>query len=301
MLGNPRYLSVYMLGVAQAMHFTGNWHRTVSLFDPYEDVVKQVAEMQPDVIWTHMALWPPPNALTVDQITNILGYWKRRGVCVYLHDGDPRQRDTGVDINSFFSVALVNRNIDTDHYRITSLKWPYAAMAQHQIGTPRTEWQRDLVFAGIVRRDKELYGKRTELVLTLQEKLGPRMIITSPGGGDVNNRMLVADVAPSAGAVLGFGRPEVPGWIDTRVFQYPGAGGVLVHDDASEYLEPDRHYLKFKRSESLEETVESVLKCLEKAKEHGSDIRVRAFEHVQTHHTWVQRVQVALEAFYGRR
>lgn len=122
------------------------------------------------------------------------------------------------------------------------------------------------------------------------------MQIICPGGGDVNNRMLVADVAPSATAILGFARPEVAGWADTRVFQYPGAGGVLVHDDADEFLEPDVHYLKFDRARG----VDSVIECVERAKAEGPAIRERAFAHVQKHHTWVNRVEDALAAFYGR-
>lgn len=299
-LGNTRYLSVYGLGVAQAMGMLGHWHRTVDIFGSLDDVSRQVAEMSPDVIWTHMALWPPNGALSSDQILGILAHWKWRGAGVFLHDGDPRDRDVLTDVASAFSIALVNRSVDTPVYGgIPNLRWPYAAMSQKVMAEPVPEWDCDLLFAGILR-EGALYGERTQLVGELTKVLGDRMKIVSPGTGQINNRMLTADVAASARAVLGFGRPEVPGWVDTRVFQWPGAGGVLVHDDAGEFLEAEKHYFKFDRGLSPWQTAESVIRCVEWAKTEGKVVRERAFRYIQANHTWVQRVEQALAAFYGR-
>lgn len=294
-LGNPRYASVYGLGVAQAMGLLGHWHRSVSIFDDAASVAKQIAEMAPDVIWTHMALWPPDGALRAEVIAEIVARWHRKGKAVYLHDGDPREREVTVDVGSAFGIALINRSVEDGGYwgGITSLRWPYAAMVQKEIAPPRSEWVCDLLFAGHLRRDP-LYGPRTELVFDLQRRLGPKMRIVV-AGDDGNNRMLVADVAPSAGAVLGLARPEVPGWIDTRVFQYPGAGGVLIHDDAGEFLAPGEHYVRFDRAGGAD----AVLPALARARVEGPAIRERAFLHVQAHHTWLNRVETALAAFYG--
>jgi hypothetical protein len=121
------------------------------------------------------------------------------------------------------------------------------------------------------------------------------MLIVAPGDGAINNRMHVADVAPSATAILGFARPEIPGWIDTRVFQYPGAGGCLIHDDAGEFLVPGVHYLQFDRTDPIA----SVLAAARKAQT-LPDLRLSAFNHIQKNHTWLQRCEAALAAFYGR-
>ncbi len=223
--------------------------------------------------------------------------WKRRGTAIYLHDGDPKpERKTEIDVGSVFSIALLNRTVlDGVAWGIPALQWPYAAMTQKEIASLRTEWACDLLFAGILRPDESHYGERTSLVFRLHQLFGPRMRIVSPGAGDPNNRMLVADVAASAGAVLGLARPEVPGWIDTRVFQYPGAGGVLIHDNAGAFLEADVHYLQFDRNNA----VDSICRSVERAQKEGPALRERAFRHVQAHHTWVQRVEVALAAFFG--
>lgn len=294
-LGNTRYMSAYALGIGQAMGILGHWHRVVSIFDDADGVARQVAEMAPDVIWTHMTLWPPPRAVDASSLTDILASWKRKGTAVFLHDGDPKPaRSVPIDVGSSYSIALVNRSVLGDGgWPIPSIRWPYAAMVQREIGTPLPEWDCDLLFAGHLRGDS-FYGPRTALVLELQRLYGERMRLVSPGGGDTNNRMLVADVAPSAGAILGFGRPEVEGWIDTRVFQYPGAGGVLIHDDAGEFLEPDVHYLRVPRGD-----IDAIGAAVERAKIEGPAMRERAFAHVQAAHTWVQRVETALTAFYG--
>lgn len=293
MICNPRYLSAYVLGVAQAVNQLGHWHRTVSVFDDAASIERQIAEMSPDIIWTHTVAWPPVGAVPASELLPMLARWKRRGSITYLHDGDPRAREVhpDLDVEAAFSIALVNRTVD-DHWPVHSIRWPYAAMTQKEIGPAREEWRCDLLFAGHLRRHQEGYGDRTRLVYALHRRLGPRMRIISPGGGDTNNRMLVADVAPSAGAILGYGRPDVPGWIDTRAFQYPGAGGLLIHDDCGDILAPDEHFLRFNPKEGEE----SVLACLARASKDGPAIRARAFAHVQRHHTWRHRVEAALTA-----
>lgn len=319
MLCQPRYLSAYVLGVAQAMGLRGDWHRQVSIFDDAASIAQQIAEMAPDVIWTHCVVSPPEGACKAEELASILSTWKRRGAVVFLHDGDPRARAIGVDVPACFSMALVNRNHearDNRYWGVPWLRWPYAAMVQREMVPPRPEC--DLLFAGLLRRDPEgapgLYGTRTAVVWELHHRLWPRMQLVSPGAGDINNRMQVADVAARAGAVLGFGRPEVPGWVDTRCFQWSGAGGVLIHDDAAEFLTPGEHYLPFERVTytdtpesgppvtriSMEPTVDNILRCVERAKVEGPAIRERAFAHVQRHHTWVNRVEQALAPWFGK-
>ncbi len=303
MLCSPRYLSAYVLGVGQAMGLRGDWHRLVSLWDGRDSIAKQIAEMAPDVIWTHMACWPPEGSTPVEQVAEVLAYWKRRGAVVFLHDGDPRDRTipTAVDVPACFTRGLLNRSVDESNpwWGIEAIRWPYAAMAQREMVQPTADLDCDLLFAGLLRREEEkggLYGERTALVHELQRRLWPRMQIVSPGGGDVNNRMHVADVAARVGAVLGFGRPDVPGWIDTRVFQWPGAGAVLIHDDTGGVLEDGVHFLRFSRKDG----VDGVLRAVERAKTDGAAIRARAFAHIQAHHTWCNRVDEALEPFFGR-
>jgi hypothetical protein len=301
MLGNPGYLSAYVLGVAQAMGQLGHWHREVSVLDELDRIVRQLEEMCPDVIWTHTVPWVPRGAPSPGwALLDLLATWRKRGARVVLHDGDPRLATRyPQDISASFDVALCNHSIQRIEWRIPSVRWPYAAMAQREMGEPVDALRCHLLFAGIVRKDDELYSPRSEVLGILREKLGEQLTVRT---ATVNDRMQAADVAASARAVLGFGRPEVPGWVDTRVFQYPGAGGVLIHDDVGEFLVPGIHFVPFARGGGdAEATARSIVAALEKVGHVEAELRARAFAHIQAHHTWRHRVEQALALLWGGR
>jgi hypothetical protein len=293
MFCNPSYLSSYVLGVAQAMGQLGHWHREISVLDDLGRITRQLDEMRPDVIFTHTVPWVPREAKVPGWVLlDVLAAQRRRGARVALHDGDPRATTRHpFDISASFDVALCNHSLAREEWKVRPVRWPYAAMAQRELGAPVDTLRCGLLFAGITRKDDDLYSPRTELLGWLREKLAERFTVRT---GGVNDRMQAADVAASAAAVLGFGRPEVPGWVDTRVFQYPGAGGVLLHDDATEFLEPHVHFIPFTRGDDAYATARNVIAAYELV-EHGADeLRRRAFEHVQRHHTWRHRVEQAL-------
>jgi hypothetical protein len=294
MLCNPSYLSAYVLGVAQAMGQLDHWHREVSVLDETDRIVRQLEEMRPDVIWLHTVPWVPRGAPAPGWfLLDILAGWRRRGARVLLHDGDPRSATRFPrDLTESVDVALCNHALPRSEWRITVARWPYAAMAQRQIAPPSEPHRAHLLFAGIVRKDESIYSPRTEVLGILRERLGDLLTVRT---ATVNDRMQSADVAPSALGVLGFGRPEVPGWVDTRVFQYPGAGGVLLHDEASEFLDPGQHFIPFARGIDAAATAGAVIEASwQLGKPDAEAIRARAFAHVQKHHTWRQRVPQAL-------
>lgn len=293
MLTKSSYVSSYVLGVAQAMGQLGHWHREASLLGGYDLVARQLEEMRPDVIWTHTVPWVPREVVEPGWVyLDLLASWRKRGARVLIHDGDPRAATRHPhDLSRSVDLALCNHSLPRDEWKVPKLRWPYAAMSQGEMGEPVEELSCALLFAGIVRRDEDLYSPRTELLGALRERMGATLTVRT---GGFNDRMQAADVAVSAAAVLGFGRPEVPGWVDTRCFQYPGAGGVLIHDDAAEFLEPGVHYVPFERHDVLDKTVASAVEAYIRAVEFGAEIRPRAFAHVQAHHTWRHRVVEAL-------
>jgi len=295
MLGNPSYLSAYALGVGQAMSMLGHWHRPVSLLDDFDRVVRQLEEMRPDVIWTHMVPWVPREAPVSGWVyLDLLAQWRKRGARVLLHDGDPRSSTRHPhQMTASFDLGLCNHSLERAEWKIPVRRWPYAAMTQVEIGDPVEALRCELLFAGIVRKDDSLYSPRTDVLGVLRDRIGDRLTVRT---GSVNDRMQVADIAPSARAVLGLGRPEVPGWVDTRVFQYPGAGGVLLHDDAGGFLEPGVHFVKFERGGDATATAANVLEAFDRAAPDEQRIREQAFEYVQSRHTWFHRVLEALAA-----
>ena len=104
------------------------------------------------------------------------------------------------------------------------------------------------------------------------------------------------DPAGSTEAVLGFGRPGSD-WIDTRVFQYPGAGAVLLHNDvpSDSGLEPNIHFLPY-TSESPESVAAVLAEHRRQREAVRLQMRLRAFDHGQVHHSYTARVTSVLDA-----
>lgn len=292
-LGDLTYCSAYRFGVQQGMTLLGAWHRDVSIRDDAAAIDRQVREMRPDLIFTHMFLWPPANGqAAVYDLLDMAEIWRRGGAVVLVHDGDPRSRTRYPhDVSRSVDLALLNHARPVAEWNVPTVRWPYAAFVQEAIGAPLDDLRCDLAFTGRMREDG-LYGPRSACVRALVDRVGLRVF---PGQDGINSRMLVADVAASAAAMVGFGRPEVPGWIDTRVFEVPGAGGVLIHDDVGGLLEPGLHYVPCQRYD-----VDSVIAALETAKRDGDRLRAAAFAHVQAHHTWRHRCREIVELFYGQ-
>jgi hypothetical protein len=214
----------------------------------------------------------------------------RRGARVVLHDGDYKEPTRHPeDISKWCSVALCNHEFDRSAWRTPRLRWPYFAMAQAEIKPPSQRWRCELWFAGKLDRGP-VYAERTALV---EKLMSAGMRVRVPTAAEGNTLRFTADIASSADAVLGFGRPGALGWVDTRVFQYPGAGGILVHDDVAGFLEPWVHYVPYKSGDasSVAEAL-AVLKSKPAAERRA--MRERTFAHVQEKHSSVARVKQVL-------
>lgn len=115
------------------------------------------------------------------------------------------------------------------------------------------------------------------------------MKLRLPVAGD-NTIDRTPEIAASADAVLGFGRPEIPGWCDTRVFQYISAGGVLVHDDVAGHFEPWIHYVPY-ASGNADSVVDALARLKRMSEAERMAIRRRGFAEGQAKHSSVVRVQ----------
>jgi hypothetical protein len=216
-----------------------------------------------------------------------------------LHDGDPRPATRFPhDVSAAVDLALCNHNFDRAAWGVPSYRWPYGSLVYKAMARPGSAFEANLAFCGHLRDTEEegagadLYDARTACLRALREE---GVLTVFPRPGEPNTLERTPEVAASASAVIGFGRPEVPGWIDTRVFQYPGAGAVLLHDDPGTYqgvpvLLPWAHYVPVKRYD-----VGSILKGLAWARGPGQATRIEAFNHVQQHHTCLNRVRWVLD------
>lgn len=281
------YPSEFIFGVAQGMTRLGHWHSSISIRNDFGTIVKRVREVQPEVIWGHMLLWSPRGEPHTIGLLGLCQEARRKGARVLIHDGDARVETRWPhDISHAVDLALCNHTADRSAWKIPQLRWPYFAFNQDVIAASNQDLVCDLVFAG--RLSGGLYQERTDWITGLSAKLGDRFKVIGPGAPHTLFR--TPELASSAAAVLGYGRPEAPGWTDVRVFQYPGAGAVLLHDDVQGYLTPMEHYIPIPRCAPAEVIVEA----LALAKETGPMIRSQAFAHVQNKHSSVSRVRQAL-------
>ena len=292
-LGHTAYESLYRHGVAEACGHLGIEHREINLLTTMEQVEQEVADAKPDLIWGHMLFWAPHNsrgAIDPRVVQALCEKWKKAGIRVVLHDGDPRLRTrfphsirTGVDL------VLANHMLGRAEWETPVMHWPFACPTYEEMAAPTPEFEGDIIFTGTLRAEADggLYDERTACLLALRE-CGVLRVLPEPG--QPNTMCRSAEVAASADAIIGFGRPEIPGWIDTRVFQVAGAGGVLLHDDVGSLLVPHEHYVPVERYD-----VESILEGMHEARREGPRLRKAAFEHMQAHHTWTHRVRKVLD------
>lgn len=290
MLGDvDHYVSPYMRGVKQAMALLGHVHAEVSIRLPAKVIDQRLRLWQPDIIWTHMLLWAPQGSAHVNHLIAVIEAASARGALVVLHDGDAKPATRYPrDISGWCDLALVNHAYYRSEWRVPTLRWPYFAPAQAAIAAPVESLRCGLFFAGTIGAGAT-YAARSKLLGTV----GARGVnVCTPVAG-TNTLDRTSEIAASADAVLGFGRPDVPGWVDTRVFQYPGAGGILLHDDVQGYLEPWVHFVPY-QSGSADSIVEALARLRSIGDEARRDLRRRAFAHVQKHHSSVVRVRQVL-------
>jgi hypothetical protein len=287
MLGDcQHYASPYMRGVAQAMKLLGHQHAEVSIRTPARVIEQRIKLWRPNIIWTHMLLWPPVGSPRVAELVEIVAAAARRGVAVVIHDGDAKQATRyPQDISSWCSLALVNHSYDRSAWGVPTLHWPYFAMAQRDFAAPVDAYRCELFFAGHIGREP-VYAARSALLEAIRAR---GVDLRTPAQGE-NTIDRTPEIASSAGAVLGFGRPSVPGWCDTRVFQYPGAGGILLHDDVQGHLEPWVHFVPYV-SGSAESVVAAARQLRSMPETEKTAIRRRAFDFVQAHHSSLARVR----------
>lgn len=284
------YLSPYIFGVQQAMARLGHWHSSVSIRQPANVIEQRIADVRPHILWTHMLLWPPPGSPPVERLVAIAEKAHRAGARVIIHDGDykPPTRYPR-DLSSWCALALCNHAFDRKAWRIPTLRWPYFAFAQDAITDPVAHLRCELFFAGATGRDP-VYSARTALLDGIRSR-GVKLQLANDG----NTLLRTREIAASADAVLGFGRPGATGWVDTRVFQYPGAGALLLHDDVAGYLEPWAHFIPY-RSGDPASVVEVLARLRKMPAADKQAMRERAFAFVQERHNSVARVQAALAA-----
>jgi len=281
------YFSPYMLGVAQACGALGIWHDQISIRNSVDQISDRILDVRPDLLWTHMMLWAPSGSPRVEALLDLCAAARARGAYVLLHDGDYKERTRyPKDVSSAVDLALCNHRHDRSAWGVPTVWWPYAAFPQSRLAEPVEELRCDVAFAG--QLGDGIYAERTRMILELRRR-GIDVRVFGEGG---NTLLRTPEIAASARCVLGFGRPQIPGWVDTRVAQYAGAGAVLVHDDVAGMLTAG-HFIPYDSGDvdSLEGAVRLALAMSD---DDRLQMRCRAFDEAQTCNSWVSRAEQVL-------
>ncbi|MDP3767151.1 MAG: glycosyltransferase [Dehalococcoidia bacterium] len=292
------YFSPFIHGVAAACGKLGILHSQINIRATASLIAQRIEDVQPDLIWGHMLLWPPGGAPPVPALLDLCAKARKRGAFVAIHDGDIKEKTRWAqDVSGAVDLALCNHRHDRIQWRVPVMHWPYAAFPQDDLAPPREDWRCEVAFAGQLGRG--IYDTRTRLVEGMKGS-GLKVWIfdgTPATGG--NTLLRTPDLAASATCVLGAGRPEVAGWLDTRVFQYPGAGAILLHDDVGGFLEPWVHYAPYVGG-SVASATDAARRVIALSDADQHTMRLRALAHVQARHSYTARVQQVIDARAGR-
>ncbi len=294
------YLSPYIHGVAAASGRLGILHSQVNIRAGLDVILKRVQDVQPHLLWTHMLMWAPQGSPPTPALLQVCRMARQRyGTRVVIHDGDLKEATRHpVDISDAVDLALLNHHHDRSAWQVPTLYWPYACFTQDGLAFARDTLRCGMAFAGQV--GVGIYAGRSGFVNALSKH--PEVGLRVFDGGEGNTLLWTADVAASAGTVLGYGRPG-SGWVDNRVFQYPGAGAILLHDDVPEGtgMEPwtgemgRGHYVPYE-SDSVASILDALARLRAASSGDRTALRWRAFQHGQKHHSYTARVKQVLGA-----
>lgn len=298
MIGDTdHYLSPYIHGVVAASGKLGILHSQISVRQDFAKLFQRIEDVRPHLLWTHMMLWPPEHSAQV--MIRLCEMARCRFGCkVILHDGDYKERTRWPhDVSGAVDLALLNHRHDRSAWKVPTLYWPYACFPQDEIAKPVSSLRCELAFAGQVGGG--IYDERSTFVRAIQAQ-GVNVQVFD--GRDGNTLLRTADVAASADAILGFGRPGSD-WMDNRVFQYPGAGAILLHDDvpADAGMVPwsggvQGHYVSYK-SGSVDSVIEALARLRGAHEMVRGTLRARAFDQGQRDHSYTARVKQVLDFF----
>jgi hypothetical protein len=207
MLGDcDHYASPYMRGVAQAMKLLGHQHAEVSIRSPARTIEQRLRLWKPDAhLDAHAAVAAAGIAAGRRSSPSSRGAAKRGRA----HRDPRRRRPRGHALPASTSAAGATWRSSTTP-TTAAPGAPDAALAllrAVQDRSPRRArrfvW---LFFAGTLGGG--IYAARSALVEAIRAR---GIDVRTPPGDNTIGR--TAEIAASADAVLGFGRPEIPGWV----------------------------------------------------------------------------------------
>lgn len=291
--------SYFTAGIMEGAIRLGHWFRPIPLVQPISQIENQVYYFQPHIIFAHQ-LFGQYHAL--DEMKNLLKRIRQKDIKIILHAGDPKPEPRFKEnISECINMGLINSNmvdIFSEIWDVPCYHWPYFCLQQERIADLDERYKAEVSFSGnVTKRDdpEHPHHGRAEFIKKVKHELGMRIY---PNKFVANSRFLTPVVAASSNAVLGIHIGwNVNGYIDTRPFQYIGAGALYFHDRCAaidQFFTDGVHYVGYEAG-NVESFIDRFRYYINQYPEKALLIRQTGFNYCQKNYNTMVRVRQALE------
>lgn len=307
-----RWFSYYLMGMMQGAFLNGHLACAIPIRLNIDNVKARIDYFKPDVLFTHMIFSENLNDICGESILrehiheNLLRTRKKWGTKIVYQEGDAKTVPRyPYPLQDIIDLGLINSCLYPSfegHTKVRCIHFPYFALNQILPSTSDNMFRCQIFFAGNLsyRNEGHLHYARREFIDKLSKRLDMKIFPTEEFG---NTRFCTSQVAVSASAILGVHQGfHVPGYLDTRHFQYIGARGLYFHDNTPAmdlFFEDGVHYVAYNRHD-VDDVYNKYMYYMRDNKEAGEKIRQQGYDYVQNNHTAKHRVKAVLDILDGK-
>ncbi|MFA5024995.1 MAG: glycosyltransferase [Candidatus Shapirobacteria bacterium] len=294
------YISYFLMGSLQGAFLNGGLGIPISIEkNSPNEIWNQLNFFKPHAVLAHTIFDRRPN---IGELFEVFRKYRRHGGKVFYHAGDARTEPRYPKaINDIVDYVLLNHWPMIPAYnvwKIPTIHWPYAALAQEEIAKPSALYVCDLGFAGSLENNQH-HAPRAKFIQALKSKVSIKIFPTPETG---NTRFQTPEFAASAKGCLGFQMGlNMPLYQDVRPFQLCGAGALYFHDkhpSMDKFFKDGIHYVGFER-DNVEDFYNKWTYYLNNPEE-ANKIRKEAFRYCQEHHSYKERMRGIINILEGK-
>ncbi len=263
-----------------------------------EMIKKKILEYKPNMIFTHLSFHS--HIHPTNTVLNFFKDLKSKIKVKIIHTcGDARTQDRYMgDLRGVFDVAFVSTYSMVTNcskaFKIPVFYAPYSSMTYETRGKFAHDLAFDFpVFTGSPGAHKTGWADNRAMFIESLQKVMKIKIFKTQTGQDLRKR--TPELSTSAKCILGLCVGyEIPGFMDVRPFQYLGTGAFMImrkFNDMDSHI-PDDLYVPFDSYDDPMVVKELWNEWKNKDKE---EMREKAFQYIQRHHSSKQRLKNILE------
>jgi len=302
-----KYFSYFLMGTAQGTFLNGHLHYAINIRQHPNMIEEQLKYFKPHLVFCHMIfsehLKDARGFLDREPLHEMLAKTKRKlGFKVAYGEGDAKKQPRyPYPATELIDLGLINSKLYQNFQSILSvpcIHWPYFAVNQNEINVSNKKFEYSAIFAGNFsnRSVGHLHYGRERFLTLLRKKIPGLKLFPDEEIG--NTKFCSQEIASSADCVVGINQGfDVEGYLDTRAFQYIGAGGLFFMDPSPAmdlFFEPNIHYVPYERHNATD-FASKYQYYMEQHRDKNKEIRKNGFEYVQKWHSAKRRVQMVID------